>query len=75
MEYFRIYHLSKIESSKLINYLTNMCGSGGQGTTVVVRQRKMVNKLSFYDDKDKQMGQIWFCSGPNHPKSVFFRKA
>ncbi len=52
-----------------------MCRSG-QGTTVVVRQRKIVNKLSFYDDKDNQWVKSGFCSGPNHPKSesVCFRK-
>ncbi len=53
----------KIESSKLINYSTNMCRSG-QGTTVVVRPRKVVNKLSFYDDKDNEWVKCGFVLDP-----------
>jgi hypothetical protein len=40
-----------------------MCQSG-QGTTVVVRQMKIVNKLSFYDDKDNEWVKSGFVLDP-----------
>jgi hypothetical protein len=40
-----------------------MCRSG-QGTTVVVRQRRIVNKLSFYDDKDNEWVKSGFVLDP-----------